>query len=81
MFVIDKDKTIHLTRGDVAQIEITAVDSLGNPYTFVEGEVVRFKVIERKDCNCVKMHKDVVVSSPSEKATIHLSSEDTKIDD
>ena len=80
MFTIDKDKTIHLTRGDVASIEITAVDNDGNPYTFRTGDVVRFKVIERKDCNCVKMYKDVTVREPVESVTFWLESKDTKID-
>ena len=34
MFVINEDKSIYLTRGDIANIEVTAKNSEGNAYTF-----------------------------------------------
>ena len=81
MLVIDKDKTIHLTRGDVAAIEIRASNEEGEAYTFSPGDVVRFKVFERKDCNCVVLTKDAEVEEAAEAVTVHLTSEDTKLGD
>ena len=81
MFTIDKDKTIHLTRGDIAAIEVTATGEDGQNHMFTAGDIVRLKVIEKKDCNCIKMYKDVRVSEDTEIVTISLSSEDTKIDE
>lgn len=81
MFEIDRDKTIHLTRGDIATIEITASDENGEVYTFQKTDVVRFKVLERKNCNAIVMCKDIVANDITEKVLLKLSSEDTKIDE
>ena len=79
MFVIDEDKTIHLTRGDCASINIVAVDRDGAPYTFKVGELVRFKVVERKNCEIVKLCKDVKVSAETNVVVLRLNSDDTKL--
>ena len=47
MFVINEDKTMYLTRGDVAVFTVGA--NVGETaYTFRVGDVVRFKVFEKK---------------------------------
>ena len=74
MFKIDSDKTIHLTRGDVAAIELSLTNN-----AFKAGDVVRFKVIEKKACNCVVLYKDAIVEADAEIVTINLDSNDTKI--
>lgn len=81
MFRIDQDKTIHITRGDIAGINITAKNNDGTNHTFVVGDVVRFKVFERKDCDCVKLQKDVVITEETTEVNISLVKEDTKIDE
>lgn len=81
MFRIDQDKTIHLTRGDIAGINITAKNNDGTDYTFIVGDVVRFKVFEKKGCDCVKLQKDVVVQEEGTSVEMALESTDTKLDD
>lgn len=79
MFKINEDKSIYLTRGDIASIEVSTTDIEGNPYTFGNGDVVRFKVFEKKDCECVMLQKDVVINGGTTVVDIFLTSEDTKI--
>lgn len=81
MFYIDKtDMTIYLTRGDAAVIDVGA--NIGNEkYTFRSGDVVRFKVFEKKNCGDVVLKKDVAVTEPKETVRISLESEDTTIGD
>lgn len=79
MFKINEDKSIHLTRGDVANITVGANDTDGNPYTFNVGDVVRFKVMKRKDCKEVYLQKDVEVRAEAEEVSIFLGMGDTKI--
>lgn len=81
MFKINEDKSIYLTRGDIANILVTAKTSDGNPYTFQKGDVVRFKVFKRRDCGCVEIQKDTVVEEEATEVTIYLGKEDTKIGD
>jgi hypothetical protein len=81
MFVIDKDtKQINLTRGDVAAILVNAMKE-GEEYKFQPNDVVRFKVFKDKDCNCVEMQKDTLVTEETTTVNISLDSEDTKIGD
>lgn len=75
MFKIDEDKTIHLTRGDVAEIVLRAKDNM----VFEKGCVVRFKVFEKKDCESVVLQKDFEVVEESSEMEIYLGKEDTKI--
>ena len=81
MFKINDDKSIYLTRGDIASIKVTASTPNGEPYTFKKGEVVRFKVFKRRDCGCVEIQKDVVVEAETTKVDVMLSGNDTKIGD
>lgn len=81
MFKINNDKSIYLTRGDIANILVTANTSDGNLYTFQKGDVVRFKVFKRRDCGCVEIQKDTVVEEETTEVTIFLGKEDTKIGD
>lgn len=79
MLIIDNDKTIHLTRGDVATLEISAENTDGESHSFSFGDVVRFKVFERKNYNCVVLTKDVEVGANVEVVTLSLESNDTRI--
>lgn len=78
MFLIQNDQTICLTRGDAANIVVTAKSEDG-AYTFVVGDVVRFKILERRNVERVVLQKDVVVSQECESITIALAGSDTKI--
>lgn len=79
MFDINKeDKTISVTRGDVAHISFGANRRDGSPYTFVKDDVVRFKIIEKNKCDKVLLKKDVSVPEESTSVLIVLESSETR---
>ena len=47
MLVIHDDNSIYLTRGDIASIQITALNSSGEEYMFKSGDIVRFSIFEK----------------------------------
>jgi hypothetical protein len=79
MFTINNDKSIYLTRGDTAVIEIGAVKIGNESYIFTPGEVVRFKVCEKRRYDRIVLLKDVIVDSETEFVDITLTKDDTKI--
>jgi translation initiation factor IF-1 len=79
MFEVDGEKRIHITRGDAVNLKVTATDEDGMEYIFEPGDVVRFKVFERKDCNCLITYKDAKVDAASDHVTIELTSKETRI--
>ena len=48
MFKILNDKTICVTRGDIADIVVAAKLQNGEPYTFQPSDVVRFAVFKKR---------------------------------
>lgn len=78
MFKINDDLSIYVTRGDAAVFNV-AVDAGGEPYTFQSGDVVRFKVFEKKGCDCVVLQKDFPVTEATDSVEVLLTGEDTKI--
>lgn len=78
MFKINEDNSIYITRGDMAYIKITC-EKNGKPYTFQAGDVVRFNVCEKKNCDNVVLQKDFPVTATASAVDIILDSEDTKI--
>lgn len=79
MFEILKDKTICLTRGDIANLVVSANLQDGQPYKFAAGDVVSFAVYKRLDCRSMVLQKKVTVEAETETVTINLTMEDTKI--
>ena len=79
MFKIGEDKTIYLTRGDIASMEIDVYGEDGYKHTFQTGDVVRFKVFEKKDCGSVVLQKDITITGETTMVVISLTKEDTKI--
>lgn len=79
MFIINNDKSIYLTRGDIASIEVSAYTADDLEHVFVAGDVVRFKVFEKNRCDMVMIKKDVVVETNTVAVEIALKKEDTKI--
>jgi hypothetical protein len=77
MFFVDEEKTIHITRGDMAILSVSAMNA-DNPYMFREGDVVRLTVCEKKDCSNVVLQKDVTITEECELVEINIESEDTK---
>lgn len=78
MFVINDDLSINLTRGDVAVFGVTATID-GQACEFKKGDVIRFKVFAKKDCEDVAVVKDVEVTEPTGMVEISLTKEDTTI--
>ena len=78
MFRVNDDLSIYVTRGDIVALSISA-QSDGDAYTFKTGDVVRFKVFEKKGCDCVMMQKDFTVASDSASVDISLTEKDTRI--
>ena len=81
MFVINEDKSIYITRGDVAFFSIKATTDTGEAYKFQAGDVVRFKVFEKKACENVVLSKDFGIEAETEEVEIYLEEKDTKIGD
>ncbi len=76
MFVINEDLTIYCTRGDAAIFSVGA--NIGETaYTFKVGDVVRFKVFEKKNCEEVVLQKDVTVAEETSAVEIVLEGDDT----
>jgi hypothetical protein len=79
MFTITADKSIYLTRGDMAPIEVNAYVNESELYTFKAGDVVRFKVFAKKQHDDIVLVKDVVVDEETTTVSIQLDRYDTKI--
>ena len=70
-----QNDTIHLSRGDKAQIELTIDD-----YTFKSGDIIRFRVYRKNELNNPPLlDKEFTVDADSDSFDIILTSEDTKI--
>ncbi len=78
MFAINEDKSIHLTRGDIAVISVSASNG-EEAYTFAAGDIVRLKVCEKSKCDSVVLQKVVIVEKETAVVDIKLTKEDTKI--
>jgi len=79
MFLINNDKSIYLTRGDVAVIDITVSTPDNTEYIFSTGDVVRFQVFEKGRPDVVVLTKEVNISSETSVVSISLEHKDTKI--
>ena len=77
MFIYN-DNTIYVTRGDIGILSVTAEDN-GEPHVFKQGDLLRLKVFEKKNCSNVVLQKDTPVTSDTESVDIYLTERDTKI--
>lgn len=78
MFVINEDKSIYLTRGDVAIIDISATDPEEELHQFSAGDIIRIKVFEKKRCDNVVFQKDVIAEEGTTTVTITLEKDESK---
>jgi hypothetical protein len=78
MFKINEDNSIYLTRGDHCSFTLVANDN-GEAHTFRQGDLVRFKVFEKKECENVFLSKDFRVENDTQEVSIVLTGEETKI--
>ena len=79
MLVIHDDNSIYLTRGDIASIQITALNSSGEEYLFKNGDIVRFSIFEKGRYDNLVLRRDVKVTTETKFVSINLSGNDTKI--
>ena len=77
MFVVNEDMSIFCTRGDAGGFYVQATFN-GEAYTFRRGDVVRFRVFGKKDCENVVLQKSVTVVEETEQVEVFLDGEDTK---
>jgi protein involved in polysaccharide export with SLBB domain len=78
MFIVNADKSMSITRGDAATFWVAAVIN-GEDYHFKPGDIVRFKVFEKKNCDNVVLKKDTAITEDTLAVQIYLSGEDTKV--
>ena len=79
MLKIDNEKTIHVTRGDSGTIVITAQNNDGSDHIFLVDDIVRLKVMEKKDVTNIVLTIDVKVEEEGTSVDMGLNSEDTRI--
>lgn len=73
--------TINVTRGDTAVFTVNALDESGEKHLFQKGDVIRFKVTEKKACESVVLQKEFAIEEETEQVEILLTGDDTKIGD
>lgn len=81
MFKVKEDLSIHITRGDIGLLEITAKNEDGSDYTFKVDDVIRLGIFEKKKFNLIKKQKDITVQEETTTVQIPLNKEDTTIGD
>lgn len=81
MFKVKEDLSIHITRGDIGILEITAKNEDGSDYTFKVDDVIRLGIFEKKKFNSIKKQKDITVQEETTTVKISLNKEDTTIGD
>ena len=82
MFDIEKNKALHVTKGDCAFFSVKGKDKYTNEeLTFSPGDIVRFKVYGKNNVENVVLQKDFLVESPKQEVYIYLDSDDTNIGD
>lgn len=82
MFKINEDMSIYVTRGDSVYFGVTLRDETSETdYVFKAGEVVRFKVVEKKACENVMFYKDFPITEDTLKVDIFLDEDETRIGD
>ena len=79
MFRIDNDMTIHITRGDIGVVEVSANKNEYELYTFVPGDVIRLRVFPKKCHEDVVLVKDVLIETETQTVSIILERTDTKL--
>lgn len=79
MFKVNDDLSIHVTRGDIGLLGITAKNEDESDYIFQIGDVVRLGVFEKKKFSSIKLQKEITVQEQGTEVQIPLNKEDTTI--
>jgi hypothetical protein len=80
VYIVNEDKSIYVTRGDALVLYVGANNN-GVPYMFHPGEVVRFRVFEKKGCHRTVLQKDTIIVGDEavESVEIILTKKETEI--
>lgn len=79
MFKIDDKKTIHINRGDIGCLKISAKNYDGTQYEFQKNDVIRFGIFSKGNMNKLILQKDIIVESNTTEVELNLTMEDTRI--
>ena len=79
MFVVNDDMSIYLNRGDIVMLEVSAIVNDTEEYKFQPGDVVLFRVYEKKAAENVVLSKAFNVTKETETVEVFLTEDDTKI--
>ena len=79
--IVDANMNITTVWGDWLPLTFNPTDKDGNPYKFQEGDVIRFKILKKKDCNCVELQKDFEPVAGSTSIDIDLLASEMEIGD
>ena len=79
MFKVNDDLSIHVTRGDIGLLGITAKNEDESDYVFQIGDIVRLGVFEKKKFSSIKLQKEITVQEQGTEVQISLNKEDTTI--
>ena len=74
MIKVNDDLSIYVTRGDAAAFSVNT-----DPYKFKDGDIVGFKVFEKKKCGSVVLHKKFPCVAGETCVYITLTGEETKL--
>jgi hypothetical protein len=78
--MVEADKTIHVTRGDIVFLEVSAMDE-DRKHKFQPNDVVKINVFGKKKCGDIVLEESVTVEKETETVEIFISGEKTKIGD
>lgn len=82
MFSVNDDLSIYATRGDTVFFEVSAEEeNTGAAYFFEAGDVVRIKIMQKKNPGNVVLEKSFPVEEKTDKVSILLTGEEMKIGD
>ena len=82
MAKVSSNYSIETNRGDMLVLSIKATDEkTGSPYIFQANDVVRFKIMKKKQCDEVVLQKDVKVTEVCNSVPMTISSDEMKIGD
>ena len=74
-----ENRNIDTVRGDMLPISLDLVDINDNSISFKIGDVLRFKIFDKKDVQNVILQKDFVVETETKEFYIEIPAEDMEI--
>ena len=81
MFIVNPDKSIYITRGDIGMLVVNAETLDNEIHTFTPGDIVRLRVFKKNKHDEVVLQKDVDIVVETQVVEFSLTREDTKLGD